>query len=301
MKTIILLVAILPFISLSQLNVTNYFTANTQEAVELHSLPFDDSRLIEVIQGAQNPNLPAWNYIYEMAEITGGIMQSYVIPLCTNLSKPVFLENGILTGGEYFSGGQELIYWDGTNLTLFDLDSLGDSNPQISIVQGEVYVIAANAGKRKAYLFDENTLSIELIAWNEEPINQVIASFNGDYFYQCSFQGNSFPTEYLWGTDNQQGSLTGSAYAGIYDTSLFYNYPHWRSPIIKNNKLYLVQEHYNQGGNANCNFQVLSIEPNPSQGYITTVLLEEDQVLGGQRADIFEWEGDLYYYRGGLR
>jgi hypothetical protein len=299
MKNITCLIFFLPFISQSQLNVTDYFVSNTTEIVELHVLPFDENRLVQISVGAQNPNAPFGAYFYDIIEITGSIAQPYVIPLCTDLFRPTFLENGILTRGEILNGGQELIYWDGTNLTTFDLDSLGDSNPLIQIIQGDVYVIATVQGESRAYKFDETTVSIQQISEHPESIEKIVASFNGDYFYQFSVLGSSIPTDMLWATDNAQSSTAGEIVLDITDPLITGNYSNWKSPIIKNGKMYLLQQFYSISNNADCNFRVISIEPDSIGDYVSSVLFEEDQVQGTGSADVFEWEGDLYYYRGG--
>jgi hypothetical protein len=294
-KIITLFIAAIPFLGTSQLTANLFSNNGTLPAVELYTLPYDTDRLVQLVQTDMNVNLPIGNYNHEIFEIIGGVQQPFIIPLCQNLIKPTFLEHGILTGGEYLSGDQELIYWDGSNVTSIELNNYGNSNPLVYRLKDEVYVLATDSANVELYRFNESTVSIEkLTDFDSIDVVSVIANQNGDVYFSTQHVENTSYISKLYksffnGTDYQTELIREETPQLMSDYDVF-----WFSPATLSGELYMIERYSNLQGFPTYGYEdVIHID-----GVQINGIHHHDYLTGYTSGKLFNWNNKLMYFQG---
>lgn len=263
------------------------------DAAYLEKSPWNQAKLIQITEVFdQNSN----HLFYNLFEVSAGVSSQISIPSCSEiLSKPTFLDDGILVTGET-SSGVECMFFDGISTTVFDLNSgIGDSDPSVHVLENRVFIIANDGGYDQLYEFDKITHTLTSITYGASSVFAVCAIW-GDVLYFSTKDFNSMTSEFEFKliSVDFSGSLPSSSI--IREISLPMNplkEVYWDSPQIKWGKLYLTEDIYSLVPAAATDLKIISIDQNNQ-----VIEVHQDSELTDRVSELFEWDDALWTYGG---
>jgi hypothetical protein len=259
----------------------------------LYELPWNQSQLIQVKKEVV-PS-PQYHSIYTFETISNGLSSPYYIPFCTDVSaEPFFLDDGVLVAGTTPLNGVECVFYNGTNVVEFDLNlGSGDSDPIISAVGEQVFVIANEGNVRQLYEFDKINHTLTKITNSPIDIDNVCAGWGDDIYYSTIFENTAF-------SQNEYSLIKASLNNGAYSYSTIETlaipfgverYAYWDSPLVKWNKLFLVQGSYSFVNAVLSDLKVISIDDNDQVEVVHQVAQTDKDFI-----KLFEWDDALWTY-----
>ena len=295
MKSIVPLLAIL--LSTSAYAQSNYHTNvmdNPYGIYEsIYELPWDQSQLIQVKK--EFFSSPQFHAVYTFETISNEWSSPYYIPFCADISsEPFFLDDGVLVTGTTPLNGIECVFFDGTNVVEFDLNvGSGDSDPIVSALGEQIFIIGNDGNARQLYEFDKINHTVTKITNSPIDINEVCAGWGDDIYYSTIFENTAFSQdEYAL----IKASLNNGTYSHATVQTLEIPFGvernvYWNSPVVKWNKLFLVQGSYSFVNAVLSDLKVISIDDN-GQVEVVHQMAQTDKNF----IKLFEWDDALWTY-----
>ncbi|MDG1331226.1 MAG: T9SS type A sorting domain-containing protein [Crocinitomicaceae bacterium] len=293
MKAHVLLFTILFSFGLqAQSNYYSTFLANPNlYAEQLVKLPWDASKLYQVTRDVDQSS---GVFYYTIDDVSTGAVVPISIPLINQVrGEPTFVDDGILFSA--IAGyGIELVYFDGVNSTIFDLNSgVGDSDPVIQEIDDRVFVVANDGNNTQLYEFDKSTHLLEQITTGMVSIQSVCATWDGDVFYSTKSINTTF-------NEDEYQLIKASSANGSYSftTIQTIGFPiginggfNWKHPVLKDGLLYFSAVHTHTDVSLIWTVSIFVVYPD-DQMYPVNLILPS---LSGE-FKLFEWDGLLCVY-----
>lgn len=284
------------FFSVSALAQTNYVSTYLDNpniyAAQLHQLPWDESRLVQYRETVGSANLT-----YEIEEVTNSTISPVIPPQCSAINRPpVLVQDGYLIVGTT-SQGNELLYFNEVNSTVFDLNmGIDGSDPEIWEKGGRLFVIAFDGAFRQLYEFDEATHAVTQITNNSISVNSVCAVWGDDVYYSTKYVNT------LTGLDEYtliKAAPTSGAYShtfiqNIHIPSSMDHQVDWKSPQLMWGKLYMAAVDASVYINNSNTMGVMVVDPNDQ---VSAANITLPNFVG--EFYLVEWDGKLVVYSPG--
>lgn len=256
----------------SQSNYVSTFLVNPEiNATHLVKLPWDETRLYQITVDTQTGF-----YIYTIDDVSNGTVDPVTIPLCSDIrAEPTFLNDGILLSA-ITSYGLELVYFDGVNSTIFDLNQGTDgSDADVFEVNHHIFVLAFDGNYRQLYEFNKITHTITKITTDAISVRHVCAEL-GDAVYYSTYNHNapnlSDEYELLKATPNG-GSYSFSTIQAISVPTDNMRDLQWRSAVNKWNVIYFSIVNVHMADIAlSSTIGVIAVDPNDQVSTINLTL-----------------------------
>lgn len=271
--------------------VSTYLENPVINAFELHSLPWDETRLYQYTR-----NNGSGYEVFTIDEVAFNALSPVIPPLCSEiLEVPQIIDDGLLIVGSTASG-KELLYFDEVNSTVFDLNpGAGDSDPLVYTMNDRVFIVAFNGTTEQLFEFDQVAHTISQITNSSIPVQSVCAVWGDDIFYRLKFEdvANGADDYHL-----MKATLNVSSY--VHDTIQSISIPStpnrmvdWRSPQLFQGFLYFMTVNVQINASTTSSFPVglISVDANNQVSTSSLVLpISDGEFL------IVQWDGKLGVY-----
>lgn len=276
----------------AQTNLYSTFLANPNlYAQQLVKLPWDESTLYQV---TRDVNQSSGQFYYTIDDVSTGSIVPVSIPLIDEMrGEPTFVDDGILFAA--IAGyGVELVYFDGVNSTIYDLNiGVGSSDPVIYELDDRFFVIANDGNNKQLYEFDKSTHLVGQITTGTVSVESVCAIWDDAVFYNTRSINTTFNEdeyELIKATPTVGGySFTSIQTIGfpIDPNSTF----DWKHPIVKDDMLYLSAVNVSSNLSMTWTVSIFAVFPD-DQIHPVNVNLPS---LSGE-FKLFEWDGLICTY-----
>lgn len=269
--------------------VSTYLENPNINAFELHRLPWDETRLYQYTENSSSGNL-----FYTVDELAFNTITPVSPPLCSEiLQAPVIVNDGLLFVGSTASGN-ELIYFDEINSTVFDLNpGLVGSDPFIYALEDRVFIVALNGMYKQLFEFDKTAHTVTQLTNDAISVESACAVWADDVYYRTKFVNTmSGEDEYTL----MKASPSGNGYVQTFIQNI--NLPNsndrcvdWRSPELIYGRLYLMAVDVSPITYNSNSIGIMAIDPNDQVSTTSLVLPNFEGEF-----KLVQWGGKLGVY-----